>query len=277
MNNRAKDFLKKFIPPILLELKNGTPKKYGFFGEYTTWEEAAKLTSRYSHDAIIDKVKSSALKVKHGEAVYERDSVVFNKIDVSWPLLAALLWISSLNKGALEVIDFGGSLGTSYYQNQGFLKHLSSLKWHIIEQDKFVEIGKKEFADSVLDFHYEKDLKTLAQEKKPSLLIVSSSLQFIPDPIAFLSSLPTLDIPYIIFDKIPFFTEPGASTKIMIQKVPPKIYDASYPVSIFGRNAFLELMKNHFELVSDFVAYDGVTQDTEHGPVQYQGFIFKKR
>lgn len=277
MNNGAKDFLKKFIPPILLELKNGTPKKYGFFGEYKTWEEASKVTSLYSHDAIIDKVKTSALRVKNGEAIYERDGVIFNKIEVSWPLLACLLWVSSLNKGSLELIDFGGALGTSYYQNRGFLKHLSSLKWHIVEQDKFVEIGKKEFTDGVLDFHVEKDLKVLAQEKKPSLLVVSSSLQFIPDPTAFLTSLPNLNIPYIIFDKIPFFTDTQAHTKIMIQKVPPKIYDASYPVSIFGRNAFLELMKNNFELVSDFTAYDGMTQETEQGPVQYQGFIFKMK
>lgn len=277
MNERTKQFIKKFIPPILLEWKNGTPKKYGFFGDFKTWEEVKKLTSGYSSDVIIERVKNSALKVKNGEAVYERDSVIFDKIDLSWPLLACLLWQASLNKGVLNLIDFGGSLGTSYYQNRGFLKHLSHLKWHIVEQDAFVDIGKKEFADETLQFHYEKDLERLAQEKKPSLLVISSSLQFLPDPMNFLESLPELNIPYIIFDKIPFFIEPTSPTRLMIQKVPPKIYDASYPVWIFGRNAFLEKMKTHFDIISEFTAYDGMTQETEHGLVQYQGYIFKRK
>ncbi len=277
MNDSTKKLIKKFIPPIVLEWKNGTPQKYGYFGNFKTWEEVVKLTSGYSNNTIIERVKNSALKVKKGEAVYERDSVIFGKIDVSWPLLACLLWVSSLYKGSLELIDFGGALGTSYYQNRGFLKHLSHLKWHIVEQDAFVDIGQKEFADETLQFHYEKDLEKLVTEVKPSLLIISSSLQFLPDPMNFLESLPELNIPYIIFDKIPFFVEPASPTRLMIQKVPPKIYDASYPVWIFGRNAFLEKMSRHFELISDFTAYNGSTQETEHGPVHYQGFIFKKK
>jgi len=276
MNGKIRQIVKRFIPPILLSLKNKTSSKYGYFGDYKNWEEVEKISSGYSSDTIIEKVRSGALKVKNGEAVYERDSVVFNKVDMSWPLLSGLLWIAGQNENHLRVIDFGGSLGTSYYQNRIFLKHLEELQWDIIEQDKFVDIGNREFKDDVLSFYYEKDLEKLAETKKSNVMVISSSLQFLPDPYDFIRKVSTLNIPYLIFDKIPFSINSDDNNRLMLQKVPPKIYDASYPVWIFGLNNFLSKVGKCYELIADFDAYPGYIQDIKNGQMHYKGFIFKK-
>ncbi|MCX6701640.1 MAG: methyltransferase, TIGR04325 family [Candidatus Zambryskibacteria bacterium] len=169
MNQKVRKFIKNLIPPVILSLYKSPVPKYGYFGDYKTWEEVEKISTGYSGDEIINKVRLSALKVKNGEAVYERDSVLFSKVEISWPLLAGLLYVASQNDNSLELVDFGGALGTSYYQNKKFLSHLKSLHWHIVEQDKFVNIGKKEFINNVLDFYYTKELKNLVDIKNHRL------------------------------------------------------------------------------------------------------------
>src|SRR3990167_5203275 len=124
---------KKLIPPIILEILK-KPSKYGYFGNYKTWQEALNNSIGYDSTAILEKVKNSLIKVKNGEAVYERDSVLFNKIEYSWPVLAGLLWAASQSGNKLTVLDFGGSLGSSYFQNRNFLEHVN-LKWYIVEQE----------------------------------------------------------------------------------------------------------------------------------------------
>lgn len=132
--NKLKDKIGQII--------SGKPP-YGYSGNFSSWREARALTSGYDSDVIINKVRQSALKVKKAEAVYERDSVIFDTIQMSWPVLAGLLWVASLRDNEMVVLDYGGSLGTSYFQNISFLKHLKKLEWHIIEQPKLSEIGKK--------------------------------------------------------------------------------------------------------------------------------------
>jgi len=95
-----KQFIKSLIPPIMLEavrkLKNN---KYGWHGDYKSWQEAQSISSGYDSDEILQKVRSSLLKVKNGEAVYERDSVIFDEVQYSWPLLAGLMFAAAKSGG----------------------------------------------------------------------------------------------------------------------------------------------------------------------------------
>src|SRR5689334_19054505 len=102
--------LRSILPPILYDLIYRSPlKRYGWSGHYKNWNEALRDSKGYEADEIIARVSSSVLKVKNGEAVYERDSVLFNKIQYDWPVLAALMWVASQKAGSLNVLDFGGS------------------------------------------------------------------------------------------------------------------------------------------------------------------------
>ncbi len=95
-----KQFIKSLIPLIMLNIiKNMKNSKYGWSGDYKTWQEAQDDSTGYDTDKILQTVKSSLLKVKNGKAIYERDSVIFDKIQYSWELLAGLMFYSAKTGG----------------------------------------------------------------------------------------------------------------------------------------------------------------------------------
>lgn len=258
----------------LLELISSAQKsEYGFFGNYPTWEAAQKDSTGYDTEVILEKVKDALLKIKKGEAVYERDSVLFDKIQYSWPVLAGLLWIASKNGNKLNLIDFGGSLGSTYFQNRRFLQDMEQLSWNIVEQERFVECGKKYFADGRLNFYY--DLESCLKEQRPSIILFSGVLQYLEKPYELLRKIVSLDFECIIFDRISFIEQRG--DRLTVQKVPPMIYEASYPSWFFNREEFLSMFKGRYELVAEFNAYVGneyfIEDNIKAGD---KGFIFKR-
>lgn len=245
-----KQFIKSLIPPIFIDVihqyKNS---KYGWSGNYATWEEAKKASSGYETDEILQKVKTSLLKVKNGEAVYERDSVLFNEIHYSWPLLSGLMLAAAKSKGSLRVLDFGGSFGSTYYQNKKFLDQLDNVSWNVIEQKHFVDAGKKDFADEQL--HFYDDIKSCIQEENPKVLLLSSVLQYIEKPYELLDELLKHDFQFVLFDRTPFSL--NNQDRITLQIVPPMIYSASYPCWLFNETFLLDYFQTkNYTLIEKF-------------------------
>ena len=163
--------MKRLLPPILLEFYSRIQnRKYGWKGDYKTWKEAKDVSTGYETNEIILKVKQSLLKVKNGEAVYERDSLIFDEIHYSWPLLAGLMFACASSNGKLQVLDFGGSLGSTYFQNKKFLDRFDNLSWSIVEQKHFVDVGQSEFADHRLKFYH--DLESCIKHQKPNIITI---------------------------------------------------------------------------------------------------------
>ncbi|MBI5140226.1 MAG: methyltransferase, TIGR04325 family [Candidatus Vogelbacteria bacterium] len=161
-----KKIIREIIPPIIIRKYRDLKKQNGFFGNYDTWKEAANETTGYDTQKILEKVRASIWKVKSGEAAYERDSILFNKVQYAWPVLSCLLYVATKNQDRLNVLDFGGSLGSSYYQNVKFLNHLLELRWNIVEQKKFVEVGRETFENDYLKFY-----STYANNTKPRVFV----------------------------------------------------------------------------------------------------------
>lgn len=269
MLSKIKPILKAFIPPIILNIYKNirVDNRYGFFGNYSSWEAAQQDSIGYNSDIILDKVRDSLLKVKTGEAIYERDSVLFDKIQYSFPVLAGLLRIVSTNGNKLSVLDFGGSLGSHYYQNKQFLSSLDSLKWSVVEQENFVKCGKQLFKDEHLKFYF--DTETCWRYEQPDVILISNVLQYLHDPHNFLKNLVKYRAKHIIFDKTPFIK--SSHDQITIQKVPPAIYDASYPAWFFNKDKFLEHFEHDYKLVAEF--YN--PEITVNIPCKFKGFIFE--
>lgn len=231
-------------------LKPKVTQEYGWFGDYDSWQEAKKDTTGYDGQLILDKVKNALLKVKNGEAIFERDSVIFDEVQYSWGVLSALLLEAVRNNLKLEVLDFGGSLGSGYFQNRSALRHLKSLHWSILEQDHFVACGKETFANSELSFfrEYEEYLKS---RPLPNILILSSVIQYIEEPYELLKKLLSYDINTVVID-ITTFIE-GERDIITIQKVPPQIYDASYPAWFFNKTKLIKFFnENNYEKMGEW-------------------------
>ena len=210
--------------------------------------------------------------MKRGEAVYERDSVLFDEIEYSWPLLAALMWIAARNRGRLDVVDFGGGLGTTFQQNRRFLADLAEVHWSIVEQPRFVECGREAFESEHLRFY--QSIDACLATRPAETLLLSSTLQYLPDPYAFLDDA-SARFRFAIVDLTPVHA--GGRDRLTVQTVPPSIYPARYPCWIFSEERLRTAVLRHWDIVANFDSSLG--QDLRIGRMRarYLGFVLQQR
>jgi hypothetical protein len=143
MMKKIKYILKLFLPPIVGKIIVFSRKGFEFAETSLSWKEIVKETKGYEADNILEKCKNALLKVKNGEYPYERDSVLFDAVQIFYPLLSALFYVALKCNSEINIVDFGGSLGSTYYQNRGLLKKTEiNFSWNVIEQGHFVRLSK---------------------------------------------------------------------------------------------------------------------------------------
>jgi putative methyltransferase (TIGR04325 family) len=260
----------KWIESTKVFIRKTLPSKYGYFGNYASWQQAAQQCAGYDAGNILEKVKEATLKVKNGETVYERDSVLFDIIEYSWPLVSALLWVAALNKGKISVLDFGGSLGSSYFQNKKFLDTLNTVQWNIVEQASFVAAGQQAIENETLHFFNSVD-EVRKQYALPDLLLIACTLPYIEQPYQLLHQLMQHRFQYIIIDNTPFNDEAG--DRVTIQKVPPQIYAASYPCWLLDYNKVKATINEQYTIFSEHKNDSYIYVDGRK--ITYKGFIAK--
>lgn len=274
MKKRFKNFIYDWLPPAIIRFiikVKGVGNR--FVGDYDTWKEAEEICEGYESNLILDKVLAATLKVKNGEAVYERDSVVFNHVEYSWPVTASLMWAAARNNGRLNVLDFGGSLGSSYFQNKVFLKLLSEVSWNVVEQSHYVDAGKKHIQSEQLKFF--KTIDDCKSKNQQNVILLSSVLQYLDDYIDIIKQLTTTNATLLIIDRTPFSSID--SDKILIQKVPSSIYSASYPMRVFSRSKFLETLNKDWKLISEFTSPEGKIKSTKGLEFSFEGMLLELR
>lgn len=262
-SKRLRNIVKIIIPDSIIRLLSGI--FYGWHGNYKSWQEAKESCSGYDSGIIIEKVRDSSLKIKEGKAVYERDSFIFEEIQYSFPLLSSLMWIAAQNNGKLTVLDFGGSLGSSYYQNKKFLDSLNEVHWCIVEQPQFVKTGLDNFESKELHFFYSID--DCLKSHNVDIVLLSSVLQYIEEPYQLLEKIKQTGLKYVLIDRTPFISGPD---RITVQKVNPAIYKASYPCWFFNEEKFVKSV-NGYKMLFEFKALDRSNIKSE-----FKGFLFEK-
>ncbi len=289
-----KKIIKLIIPPIFIKiyqilLMSSNTKKdeknienennIRWKGNYNSWQEAQKECAGYDDSIIIQKVLKSTLMVKNGEAVYERDSVLFDKIEYNWSLLATLLKIAINYENKLSIIDFGGALGSTYFQNRYFLNDLKEINWKVVEQEHFVEKGKEYIQNDELSFYnsIEESLKT----KDTSILLLSSVIQYLDKPYTWLEKFLSYDFEYIIIDRTAFIKQidnKNQDERLIIQYIPENIYKASYPVWFFNEEKFLKKILEKYELITTYTqTVENSIQLEDNAKGYWNGFLLKKR
>ncbi|OUT10472.1 hypothetical protein B9N66_00150 [Campylobacter concisus] len=265
-----KKFIKEIMPPIILKIfKRLKINKYDWKGSYNTWEEAKKVSIGYDSKEILQKVRTSLLKVKNKEAIFERDSVIFDKIQYSWPLLAGLMYACVKSKGKLRVLDFGGSLGSTYFQNKKFLDCFDEVSWSVVEQKHFVDIGKIDFQDDRLKFYY--DIETCKKEQSPNVLLLSSVLQYIERPYDLLDKILKDNFEFILLDRT-IFSKKYKKDLITIQHTGDIYGNTTIPCWIFYEYNFEKYFSKNFTLIESFDLED------EENEYKYEkGFIWQKK
>ena len=263
-----KKLFKLLIPPLFFQIYSRLCKRDVYWtGNHSSWAQALAKSDGYGSDMIFEQTKQAALAVKDCRAVFMRDGVTFEEIQYSWPVLAGLLWAAT-HFPELSVLDFGGSLGSSYYQNKKFLAHLPSLRWSIVEQTPYVEFGRSNLEDANLKFY--NTTKECCTAQKVNVILLSSVLAYLEKPYEMLESLIGLEVPIILLDRTAFLLQPVADERLTIQHCPTQIYPASYPAWFLGQEKFLKTMLRKYELIEEFDSFGKINVSAKN-----KGFIFR--
>ncbi len=264
--------IRDWIPPVALRLiRRVRGSGIRFESKFDTWEDASANCTGYDSQEILEKVLEATLKVKRGEAVFERDSVLFDEIDYSWPTLSGLLWTAAQDGGALNVLDFGGALGSCYYQNIKYLKSIKKLNWSIVEQKKFVDAGNELISEGPLKFYSE--IEDCLLEQKPNVILCSSVLQYLRNPFETLEKLSNINAEVMLINRTP--VAKIKEKKLLIQKVPSSIYKASYPMWLFSEIELLEHLSKKWKIMSSFDGPEEMIKYKNGINFKFQGYILK--
>lgn len=266
-----KHWLKDYLPPALLRLIRRLRHQGIYFsGPYAQWESAQTDSHGYDQDAILEKVLVATRTVLRGEAAFERDSVLFTEPEYNWPVLTALLCAANFSRGKLNVLDFGGALGSCYFQSRPMLEGLSELVWNVVEQAHFSDCGRRHIECDELQFH--DSIPSALLRAKPDAILLSGTLQYLPDPVKTLDDLASIGAEYMILDRTTVNQGPG--NILFVQHVPASIYPASYPCWSLSEGLLMDCLTPRYILVSDFQSLKFPAL-ADIG-AEFKGYVFRK-
>lgn len=265
--------LKAWTPPYVADIyRRVRAGGIQFKGDYKTWDAAQKHAEGYDAEQILEKVRQATHKVIRGEAACERDSVLFDTVPYPFPLIAILLRAASENQGRLNVLDFGGALGSSYYQCKKFLAGVSLLRWCVVEQTHYVKCGQGEFENDTLRFY--ESVESCAEAASPQVILASGVLQYMRDPAQILSLFVRTGANYIVIDRTPISL--SGKQVISVQSVPSVLSRSSYPLWLFNEEQLKAPLQVDYEEIAHFDAVDG-TLGTGRLKAEFKGFMFQKK
>lgn len=262
--------LRAWTPPALLAVGHRALGHGLRFDDVSGgWAQAIGQSSGYETDLIVQRVAAATREVVAGRALFERDSVVFHEPEFRYPIVAALMRSAALNAGCLEVVDFGGSLGSTYWQCQPFLTGLRRVRWCIVEQPHFAEVGRREFGTAELTFHAA--LSELPPPSVPRLVLLSSAIQYLQDPDAALDGLLALQPAHMVIDRTPM--SPLSEHRLTVQHAPRRIYKASYPCWVLSRRKLLDRLPRCWRLVCEFACDEGSASTSDGLRFEFRGLF----
>lgn len=249
----ASSFASNWLPPRLRDAGNRLLGARTIFkGPYSSWTEAEQATSGYADDAILGRVVEATQRVLSGEPGYEQDGTVRPGTAPPSNALAALLAAAAAEGGDLRVLDFGGGLASHFLRWSPFLSALPSLSWCVVEQANFVQAGTQLFSH-VAQVKFATDLN-VARGFAPNVVLVSSALQYLSQPMVTLGQLAALDARVVVIDRTPLSSDGRAY--ILTQHVPSTIGRASYPMWILSNDALRDCLRPRYEQRALFPAAD---------------------
>ncbi len=274
MNSRLKRWFADWVPPHLRRALRATRTNGAvrYTGDFPTWHEARRHSIGYDATAIVERVKQATLKVQRGEAAYERDSVLFDRVEHSYPLLVGLLRAAVACEGRLNVIDIGGSLGSTFFQCRTVLETVRSVRWCVVEQPAFAACGRKHFESDQLRFF--DDLPSCLNSEPPDIAVLSSVVPYVAMPHPLLDAI-SQAAPRVIIDRTPLRT--ALPDRLTVQSIPATIYgfETSYPAWILNREGVLSHFSEGFRCVYEFEALAGLV-DVDGTTARDTGFLFER-
>lgn len=259
---------KKSIPFHLLYDERISGIRY--LGDYVSWQDADAECRGYDDSAILDKAIQASKKVIDGEAVWERDSFLFYQEKYVYKLCAAILRCALRNNNqGVRVLDIGGSLGSTYFQNRKYLSDVKNLEYVIAEQDHYAAYGHEYLEDAVLKFISSK--RDWENMERFDIILMSGSLQYIPNYTEVISKIKKAEPRYIIFDRVLV----GDRGRICRETVPETIYKSSYPLRIFSEEEIRNFCEPAYKLIENDISSVPETAYFVDGKAESRFYVFQ--
>ena len=230
-----------------------------YVGPFTSWDEARRHAIGYDAPNIVAKVLAATQAVIDGKAAFERDSILFSHEEYNYPFLTSLFAVATKTGGRLRVVDFGGSLGSSYWQNRKLLRRFcSEVSWRVVEQPTYLQAASKLLYLEPLTFY--PTIPEACQNERPDAIVFSGVMQYIENYREIFAQAVAAEPEFIVIDRTPELLQsvggdnPGA---IMVQNVSPQIYSASLPCCIYNPGALAAALPGYEALYAYKDAVDG--------------------
>ena len=259
-------FLKLPLPNCIKRFINKILKRdIRIIGNYNSWLKAKKKSLGYDDENIFNKSKDSFLKVINGKAKYERDSVAFYSNNINYPLIELLNFIQNKSKKTLNVLDFGGSFGSTYFQNLIFLRNHNKFNWLVVEQKHVVDYIKNFKLNRNLFFF--PSIQDCFKKKKPDIVLFSGVLQYLSNPFSYINFLLRKKIKHFLILRTPFQKN---KVSIKIQVIPDHIFKATLPLRVFNENKFMKYFKYNNYFIKDNFFRNEIIDN-----IEFKNFLFE--
>jgi len=184
------------------------------------------------------------------------------------PLLAALR-AAGRTHGGLDLVDFGGGLGSLWWQHRSGLGGIECRSWRVVELPELVAAGTNEFSAAPLGFY--SSLEAACAPGPAGVILLSSVLPYVEDPGGLLREIAARGFADVIIDRTPVVG--GEDDRIVVQHTPPELGGGSHPCRLFARGSLLAAFAEQYELAAEWpVPFDQVDPD-----VDYRGFHLRRR
>lgn len=270
----ARDVAKLLLPPLVVQtLRRRRPDGLRFTGHPSSWAAALEESMGYSDVEILERVVVATREVVAGRAAYERDSVLFRDAAIPLQVVAGILRSAVQDSGRVVVIDVGGSLGSTYRHCRDFLGPVTSVRWEVVEQPAFVQVGQEEFTTAELRFH--ESIAAVPASAVPVTFLLSGVLQYLEEPADMLRSLSSRPSRHLIIDRTPISLH--GDDRLCIQHAPRSVYNVTYPAWILSRDRLMGRLEPHWVLLSDEPGFDGRHETPDGLSFEFRSLIWERR
>lgn len=237
----------------------------GFYleGPFPTWGDAVNRSAGYDVEVVINAVESAMAKVRDGNAAMERDGVALSVPDFPFPLLVALLSQANRDQGNLRVLDFGGSLGSSYRTCRTWLDGIRHLKWGIVEQAHFVRRGMRHHQTEELFFF--ETIDDCVASIRPNIVLFSGVAMYLENLDTILNELVSFGAETVVVDRTLVST--NGEKRIFVEHVQMPGYSTSYPCACLPLAALEDRILGPYAKITEFIPVD-------HAPAEPAGLSF---
>jgi len=235
-----------------------------FRGHYRSWPEALAASEGYDDPAILTRVVQAARLAREGTGKWDRDGVVFDQQAFNEPLLEALRVVAQDSR-RLDVIDLGGSLGSTWWQHRDAFGSVP-VRWLVVEQAHYVRAGK-EFQNEVLGFCG--SLDEAVGLNGSQVFLCSGALQYLDDPWAMLGRIVDLGFRHVVLDRVPLVR--SGVTRLAIQTNPPGLGGRSYPIWLLNERELLGRLEGRYSIMRTWPGFDRLSSE-----VDFRGWHFER-